>query len=136
MSVYSEYLSKMWKLDCNLVALRRRPAEQISYRVLIEPLSNVLVTRAPNVIIYKLLHRAVFFSRYELNFVALAMLKFSKFRGNMRFSMNQRKKYSDQTCFKNYKCVSRLPTENFAIQTARLITPNLETHTAGDFVFL
>ena len=61
MSVYSEYLSKMWKLDCNLVALRRRPAEQISYRVLIEPLSNVLVTRAPNVIIYKLLHRAVFF---------------------------------------------------------------------------
>ena len=93
MSVYSEYLSKMWKLDCNLVALRRRPAEQISYRVLIEPLSNVLVTRAPNVIIYKLLHRAVFFSRYELNFVALAMLKFSKFRGNMRFSMNQREKF-------------------------------------------
>ena len=92
MSVYSEYLSKMWKLDCNLVALRRRPAELISYRVLIEPLSNVLVTRAPNVIIYKLLHRAVFFSRYELNFVALAMLKFSKFRGNMRFSMNERKK--------------------------------------------
>ena len=64
LSVCSEYLSKMWKLDCNLVAFRLPAEPRRSYRVLIEPLSNVLVlSQAPNVIIYKLLHRALFFSR-------------------------------------------------------------------------
>lgn len=64
LSVCSEYLSKMWKLDCNLVAFRLPAEPRRCYRVLIEPLSNVLVlSQAPNVIIYKLLHRALFFSR-------------------------------------------------------------------------